>query len=302
MAKKLRAYGVVNMSGRLWESRFSGLRAMARIAALLPNPVALARLRMVLQFERVSRARHQLLQAEDWHEMHRLAMEVGPQIAVFDPYLGGSLAIDACRHFHEHFPSIVLLPYAAFRFYPPRDVLELAGLGVRRIVCHGDDDDPATFRSLLNDAVSDAAAGRILRALADLVDDELQPLFRHLLVCAHAAVSPDELARAHFCHAKTLRERLRAAGFPPTNKLIVWARLFHAACLLEDPARSVENAALTLDFPSVSALHKQLVRYAGVSPRELRARGGLTYLVERFRAHCSPGSRATSGDPAGSGR
>jgi AraC-like DNA-binding protein len=131
------------------------------------------------------------------------------------------------------------------------------------------DDSPLAFALHLTDALAGSVAGRVLAALEDRIPDALVPAVRHLLFAAERPLGPQQVARASFRHEKTLREQLRAAGLPSTQKLIVWARLFHAAQLLGGGRRSVENVAGTLDVPSASALANQLGRYAGVKPGQL---------------------------------
>ena len=46
----------------------------------------------------------------------------------------------------------------------------------------------------------------------------------------------------------TLVDRLATAGLPTPSAMIAWCRLTLAAQMLEDPARSVEQIALLLDF------------------------------------------------------
>jgi AraC-like DNA-binding protein len=211
-------------------------------------------------------------------------------VLVFDPYAHGDFDPQSCTAFHEQYPSVVLLPYASFYGRSVHDVLRLAHLGVRRLVCRGEDDSLHQLRAIVRASVSDACASRIAAEFSDLLSPELAAFFSRVVSSGGEARDPNALARAYFCHPKTLRQRLRAAGLPPTNKLAVWVRLLHAACLLEDPGRSVESVALALEFPSSSALHKQMRRYTGLSPREVAAGGGLARLAAEFRARLQEGN------------
>ena len=47
--------------------------------------------------------------------------------------------------------------------------------------------------------------------------------------------------------------------------------------------RTIENVALTLDFPSVNAMRNQLRHYADLSPTEAREGGGLAVVLAAFR-------------------
>jgi AraC-like DNA-binding protein len=230
-----------------------------------------------------ARVAHQVTYVGDWVAMHTAAKTIRLHVALFDPYRGGGFDAEGCGEFHRCFPSVALLPYGRFAGHPPCDVLRLAELGVRRLVCRDENDATSALRAALAGAVGDAGAGRITAELAAVLAPAFGPLLHDLVCSTHAAPSPGAVARSQFCHEKTLRERLRGAGLPPTNKLIVWARLLHAACLLEDPGHTVEGVALALQFPSAAALQKQMLRYAGVGPREVAARGGLAFIGGEFR-------------------
>jgi transcriptional regulator GlxA family with amidase domain len=64
--------------------------------------------------------------------------------------------------------------------------------------------------------------------------------------------------------------------------------------MLEDPARSVEQIALLLDFSSAASLRNMLKRYTGLSPREVRENGGLRCVLHAFRQTLSPPSRSAA--------
>lgn len=259
---------------------------MTLILALLPDPVARKRLTRAAEMDRAGAVAHEIRWAGDWAEMQAVARESAAQIAVFDPYASGAFDLDACAIFHQAFPSVVLLPYGTFTPQCIHDVLLLAELGIRNIIVQGEDDIPLTLQFVLTESLSDSLPGIVLGALGELIPDALLPVVRHLLFQAHRPVKPGELAQIHYSNEKTLREHLRAVGLPSTNHLIIWARLFHAAHLLDGGARTVEAAALALDFPSRSALSNQLRRYVGVTPKELVERGGLAFLLKEFRRRC----------------
>lgn len=253
---------------------------MALLLVLLPDPALLARVRRAIQTDRL---RHRLLVAGSWSELHDLASRSAPQLAIVDPYPAGGFALDACAGFRAAFPSVALLPYGDFTRGSARDVLRLAALGVREIVVRDQDDDPVMLKLILTELLAGSGVGPVLQEVEDLFPGHLLPWMSHLLSAASRHLAPDDAAHLYHRHPNTLREHLQAAGLPPVNKLIVWVRLFHAAHLLADPARSVEDVALSLDYPSVNALRNQLQRYVGLMPREVRARGGLPLLLTAFR-------------------
>ena len=56
-----------------------------------------------------------------------------------------------------------------------------------------------------------------------------------------------------------------------------------AARMLDDPARTVEQVALKLDFPSGAALRNMFKRYTGLRTTEVRENGGVRCLIHAFK-------------------
>jgi AraC-like DNA-binding protein len=255
---------------------------MALFLALLPD-AARSRLTRALELERAGGADHEIRFAGCWETMHALARQSAPQLAVFDPYASRGLDVKSCAVFSTEFPSTVLFAYGDFGRDALHDMLCLTEAGVRGVARYGIDDAPAMLRHLLTEALSYTVVGTVLAALRDILTPETVPLMRYLLNPVHPPTTPDAAAKFYHRGPKTLREHLKRAGLPPTEKLIVWARLFHAAHLLRGGARTAENAALLSGFSSRSAFCNQLQRYAGVTPKELVQRGDFGFLLTEFR-------------------
>jgi AraC-like DNA-binding protein len=269
---------------------------MALVLALLPDTVAASRLRRAVNMDAASRSVHRILYVNEWDQAVYCAAVSAPQILVFDPFDPAPAVSDDCAVFHERFSSVALLPYASFDGRTHRQLLSLAALGIKRVVSRDEDDGPLAFRAALESLLTVTVVGEVLRQIQGVVPAHLLPTVRGLVSAAHRPIGPREVAEkiAHI-HPNTLREHLRAAGLPPVNKLIVWSRLFHAANLLSDRTRSVENVALTLDYPSSSALRNQFQRYAGMTPQEVRAGGGIVAVTERFLDRRQTGCWEVSG-------
>jgi AraC-like DNA-binding protein len=192
------------------------------------------------------------------------------------------LDTESCALFHAAFSSVVLFAYGNFSHHIADEVMRLAQVGVHGVAICDMDDGHAMLPNLLKRALDNGFEDRVLTMLEDGIAADLLPLFKYLLEHTTELITPQNAARVAFCHTKTLRERLHRSGLPPTAQLIAWTRLFHAAHLLEDAARSVENVAGLLDFPSAAALGNQIKRYVGLSPAALRRSGGLQVLVKAF--------------------
>lgn len=256
---------------------------MARLLALLPDPIARARLLAALELD--AGAPHPVCFAGSWSEMCCTAGAGPIHLAIFDPYTGGRFQGDECTRFSRAFPSMPLLPYTRFPSSGARDLLHLSSLGVRDMVTRDHDDDRPGLHAAIAQSLAHGVATATLAALEDVIPTRLAPVVHYLLSNAHQPLALEELARAHHRHPKTLREQLQKNRLPPPGKLIVWMRLIHAGHLLEDRSRSLENVVRTLDFPSSSALRNQMHRYVGISPGDLAnaPEGGMKVLLRLFR-------------------
>ena len=66
--------------------------------------------------------------------------------------------------------------------------------------------------------------------------------------------------------------------------MLLGAPLSLTAHRLEDPGRTTEHGAIEMGFPSGSAFRNMLRRYTGLSPQDLRERGGSMCLAEMLTA------------------
>jgi AraC-like DNA-binding protein len=265
---------------------------MARVLALLPHPAAADVLRRALAPGGRCPPPCELSFATEWGELLRQASAQPPDVVVFDPDAG----VEPCEALRAAHPAVALLPYGRFDGGRARILLRLSALGVREVVIRGQDDEPPAIRARVDELLSRRLADEVCAALGDLFPETLRPLLRYLMLNASAPLDPAAVARTQFCHPKTLRERLRRAGLPSLNRLIVWTRLFHAAHLLA-AGRGGEHAARATGYPSAAALRTQVYRYAGVCLRDLRGSGGVQRQLTAFRARCAA-DRAALSTPA----
>jgi AraC-like DNA-binding protein len=208
---------------------------------------------------------------------------------------------EAVRTLRERHPDVPVLGHATARAGLSSDVLALARAGVHELVVAGVDDVAAALRAALARAARRSSAERILHGVVALVPADALPLLRYCLEHATAAPTVPELARALGVSRQTLAARMRAAGLPSPRELAAWCRLLLAADLLAGAGRTVDQVALTLDFPSANAFRNVLRRYTGMGPADLRQTGSAAVL-DAFRgalqgARPTPG-RATSAAPS----
>jgi AraC-like DNA-binding protein len=109
---------------------------------------------------------------------------------------------------------------------------------------------------------------------------------------AHQRLSSTAFARLMARPRRSLATVLERAGFPPTQRLLMWGRLIVAGHLLEDTRRSADRVAESLGFPSGSAFRNACQRYVGLAPSEIRAAGGSVCVAEAFLRQLTPQTKA----------
>jgi AraC-like DNA-binding protein len=193
----------------------------------------------------------------------------------------------AVRELRERRPTLPMIGYCRAEAQASQHLMVAARAGVSALALRGLDDVGLMLDEVLVEAEGACVADDVERTLAGrlpaLVCEALDFCIRR------ARELPDvaQVAAALRLPRRTLGHRLMRLGVPPAASLISWGRLFMAAELLMDQARSVDDVALALGFASGSALRGMLRRYAGVTPRALRELGGAAHLRALFVGACS---------------
>lgn len=249
---------------------------MGLIAALLPNPARLFRLRSAI------RGRHAVEACATWDDVLRLC-EVQPvHLAIVDLFAGGSLTLDPVRQLKRQYPRMATIAYVDVTAERGKDLFDAGRSGVDALIVANVDDDALNIAATIEHAEARGVAGVLRGMLA-----ELRPTARDALLLAvtraHEHLSPDDLARRLQLSRRVLAKHLEQAHLPSPQRLITWARLLVAAHLLEDPERSADNIALALHFPSGSAFRNTCQRYLHATPSGIRRNGGAPWVLEQMR-------------------
>jgi AraC-like DNA-binding protein len=201
---------------------------------------------------------------------------------------------EAVRAVRTRHPALPVVGYAVARPGLSADAMALVRAGVHELVIAGIDDAAAALRAALARAARRSAAERILADIGEFVPADVLPVVRYCLEHAAAAPTVPEIARALGVSRQTLAARLRAAALPGPRELAVWCRLLLAADLLAGGGRTVDQVALTFDFPSANAFRNMLRRHAGLGPADVRGVGSAG-LLAAFRLALAGGARTEAG-------
>ncbi|MDB4875794.1 MAG: Helix-turn-helix, AraC protein [Gemmatimonadetes bacterium] len=180
-------------------------------------------------------------------------------------------------------PEVAIVGYCRAGHEDSRDIIDLAAAGIHELVFRDTTDSGLVLRHTLEHAAQSCGAAQALERLQPLIPAELRPLIEYCLYFPHLATSVPRVAAALGVHRKTLVNLCRRAGFPTPSVLIAWSRLSIVAHLLETQGGVVERIAMSLEYPSATALRNTLRRYAGYRPAELRD-DGLAQLLDGFAA------------------
>jgi AraC-like DNA-binding protein len=264
---------------------------MGLIAALIPNPARLFRLRSAI------RGRHAVEACASWDDVLRLCETRPVHVAIVDLFAEGMLALDPVRQLKRSYPRMATVAYVDVTADRGRDLFDAGRSGVDALIVANLDDDAVTIAATIERAEARGVAG-VLRTVLE----ELRPTARDAVLLAvtraHEHLTPDDLARRLSLSRRVLAKHLEQASLPSPQRLITWARLLVAAHLLEDPERSADNIALALHFPSGSAFRNTCQRYLSATPSEVRKNGGAPWVLTRMQADDSRDEPDAASDAA----
>lgn len=236
------------------------------------------------RFREALRGRADFVAVATCRELRALVTTRSVAAAIVEPRdADGLLTAPTVRWLREGFPHMPVIAYCTVAQIAAADLLALAQADVSALVVQGIDDAGALLESALEDAGDRALARRAWASVRDDVPAAARPVVELCLASARQAPTVADVARALGVHRKTLGDRLARAGLPTPQAILGWCRLLLAARLMEDPHRPLERIALDLRFPGAASLRNMLRRYTGLSPREVRERGGFELVLASFQ-------------------
>ena len=250
---------------------------MGVVAALVPNPARLYRLRAAI------RGRHTLEPCADWGSVTLLCEEQPVHLAILDLFAFGEMSLEPLRQLTRRFPRLTTVAYVSATAERAHDLFDAGRSGVDALVVADRDDDPQVLASILEQAEARSVAARLRRTLTDV-----RPTVRDAVLIAvtraHERLTTELLAQAVSLSRRVLAKHLEHAQLPSPQRLLTWGRLVVAAHMLEDFQRSADGVSLALHFPSGSAFRNTCQRYLHATPSEIRARGGAEFVIARMLA------------------
>lgn len=237
--------------------------------------------------ERALTPEHALLGASSWDGFVRLVRERPATLGLVDleALVGSRGARRELAELRRSFPSLPIVILARVGFDPGL-LFQVGRAGVGALAVLGaEGGDPHLLR---------VVAGARARGASVLVTRAVAPyLPRRELKAVHLAMegihrrwSAEEYAERIGLSRPFLSERLKASGLPSAGHLLLWARLLHAGHWLTDPGRTAESVSRQLEYSSGAAFRRALKGYTGATPSEVAERGGLSFVLDCFKASC----------------
>jgi AraC-like DNA-binding protein len=245
-----------------------------RVVALVREPRDQARLRGAL------RGTGELLPCLTPNDV-LLTLAESPAAAVVVAAYGPNVdeGVSLTRVVRTRHPAVPVLVYYDPVRTSPRELLAYFQAGAAEFMQTGTDDLRRVFTTVLVSAGHRAKARMLVEQLNPIVAAKARALIEYVLEHGDAPLSIEQAASACGIARRTLEKRLAALGYPSPETLIGWCRLLLAAHLLEDQAKTFDEVALQLSFPSGMALRSMLKRYIGITGRALREEPGPVAMV-----------------------
>ena len=198
----------------------------------------------------------------------------------------------------DHLPAVPIIGYCDVAPRRGGDAVALVRAGVHDIVLRGVDDGALALRDAVLGASHCTAANRVMSVLTAIVQPSVLPLLEHCVRFGRRPMTVAAVAQALGVHRKTLVNQCSRSKLPPPAIVLGWCRLFLAAALLERKSYAIERIALELDYPSSTALRNTFRRYVGATATEVRAKGGLEFVLACFERRLKEAPRWRHGAAA----
>lgn len=206
----------------------------------------------------------------------------------------GRPALESVRRLARAWPRTPIVIFCAPSSDQPAWMPQLVLAGARAFVFEGVNDTAASLAQAVLNARRECVAEGVFERLAAFLPDTLHPMLNAVLARPADVTTVEALAAGLGVHRKTLVNRCARAGFPAPAELIQWCRLAMVAELLATTGRTVESIALTLGYPSHTALRNLIKRYTGLTATVLRqgdAVGAVIAGLQRRARRVSADSR-----------
>jgi AraC-like DNA-binding protein len=257
------------------------------IVALLPD-------RLLHPFRAVIRTAHPVRAVRNLRELDALLTVRTADLLVVDP----QLATPELDRFRD---TLHVVLYTTVSSDALKACHALGVRGYRHVVLFGVDDDPTSFRALLDSLPADTLAD----ALIGLLQDRLARLPESLADALEAAFRTpatidcvERLASRALMPRRTMYDALEKAGLATPAQHLGAARVLWAYSYLRIPGTRVRDVAVKLRYPSPDAMASSIRSVTGFLPSSLARKLERDDFVGRIATYLQSPARDRSHDDA----
>lgn len=180
-------------------------------------------------------------------------------------------------------PDVAIIAYCDAGIAHSSRIRALAIAGAHEFLFRDIDDAGVALRSVVNAGDRECSSDRVLGVLRPLLPPTMAGFAEVVVTRPGEAQTVAAVARLLGVHRKTLVNHCLRSHLPPPVELLGWCRLMLAAHVLHRRRGTVEATALELEWASVTSLRNMMKRYTGLSPTDVRNRGGLSWMATALR-------------------
>ncbi len=194
----------------------------------------------------------------------------------------GRSNVQVLHTLRARFPAVPVVAYCLLTPTTSEDILDASRVGVNALVLRVYDDLGVRLQTALEAARNDSIAARTLSTIGPLVPKLVWPVLQYCIRNVQAELTASCVASALGISRKTLDRRLVRSLMPTAMRLIGWSRLLVSGHLLEKEECRADWIALEVGFEAGSPFRNMLKRYTGLTPSEVRQRGGFPCVLSAF--------------------
>lgn len=189
------------------------------------------------------------------------------------------------REMAHRFPSVGAV-FVARAGLSPVTLLQLGRAGIPGLELLPASDLTHGLPGSLARAARNGTRARVLQAVGGQLDGWSRDFIGTTLDAAIVGWGADQLAARFEWTRAHLGVRLRSHGLPSPGKLLLWARMLHAARWIPEDGRTAESVSRQLDYANGATFRRALRATLGCTPTELVEQGGFAPALGTFLDVC----------------
>ena len=244
-----------------------------RLEIKLPTVATFVEPSMQLQLDAASRGNFYSIHTSSMREVVRAVREGPASTVLFSARHVLTSQMLGVEDLVRNFPAIsTVAVISSSERLEAGKILELGVSGVRQLVDLCDRSGWDKLRSIVSQPL-DTAVARVVTAIIPALEEpshQSRSFFEALIRVAPETTTVRSLCRVLSVHPSTMMSRFLRAGLPSPRQYLSWARLVHAAGLLEDKGLSLADVAYRLDHSSPQSFGRHVKLLMGCTANQYR--------------------------------